>query len=114
MMEDIREIYISAVLNRPVISETGRELGRLWDLIITPGEVFPAVSHLLVKRKSKVLSIPWPEVSLFNQFVVSVNARAAKPAPYIAREGEILVRRDILDKQIVDVDGAKVVRVNDL
>lgn len=114
MMEDIREIYISAVLNRPVISETGRELGRLWDLIITPGEAFPAVSHLLVKRKGKVLSVPWPEVSLFNQFVVSVNARAAKPAPYIAREGEILVRRDILDKQIVDVDGAKVVRVNDL
>ena len=114
MMEDIREIYISAVLNRPVISETGRELGRLWDLIITPGEVFPAVSHLLVKRKGTVRSVPWQAVSLFNQFVVSVNARAAKPEPYTSREGEILVRRDILDKQIVDVDGAKVVRVNDL
>ncbi len=114
MIEELREIYISAVLNRPVISETGRELGRLWDLIITPGEVFPAVSHLLVKRQGKVLTVPWQEVSLFNQFVVSVNARAANPEPYVAGEGEILVRRDILDKQIVDVDGAKVVRVNDL
>lgn len=114
MMEDIREIYISAVLNRPVISETGRELGRLWDLIITPGEVFPAVSHLLIKKKGRVFSVPWQEVSLFNQIVVSVNARAAKPSPYTAGDGEILVRRDILDKQIVDVDGAKVVRVNDL
>ncbi len=114
MIEDLREIYISAVLNRPVISETGRELGRLWDLIITPGELFPAVSHLLLRKKGRIYSVPWQEVSLFNQFVVSVNARAAKPEPYEAGDGEILVRRDILDKQIVDVDGAKVVRVNDL
>ena len=43
----------------------------------------------------------------------SRGRRSEIPA-YVPREGDILVKRDILDRQIVDVNGAKVVRVNDL
>jgi CBS domain-containing protein len=61
------------------------------------------------------MSLPWSEVTLFTHVVISVTG--IKPPdlkPYEYAEGEILVRRDLLDKQIVDVDGAKVVRVNDI
>lgn len=110
----VNELYLSSVLGKTVINDLGREIGRLQDLLMVPGEVFPEVSHLLVRSGKSTYAIAWLDVSLFNSFVISVSARLASLAPYTAREGDILVRRDILDKQIVDVDGAKVVRVNDL
>jgi magnesium transporter len=108
------ELFLSSVLGRPVIDQQGREIGRLWDLVMIPGEGFPEVSHLLVKKGKQIFSFSWHEIALFNSFVISVHGHAPGSSPYIPREGEILVRRDILDKQIVDVEGAKVVRVNDL
>ena len=114
MREELQEIFLSAVLGKPVINEQGQRLGTLWDLLMVPGEVFPEVSHLLVKSHSGIVAIPWQQISLFNRFVISASSRFHESVAYIQREGEILVKRDILDKQIVDVDGAKVVRVNDL
>ena len=114
MLDEMRELFLSSVLGKTVIDEQGQMIGRLWDLVMVPGEVFPEVSHLLVKGKRGAVTIPWQQIMLFNRFVISVSSRHFAATPYHPREGEILVKRDILDKQIVDVDGAKVVRVNDL
>lgn len=108
------EIFISSILGKTVINTQGHEIGKLWDLIMVPGEVFPEVSHLLVKKGRRILSIPWNRISLFNRFVISIAGMTNHLPEYITKDGEILVKRDILDKQIVDVNGAKVVRVNDL
>jgi CBS domain-containing protein/sporulation protein YlmC with PRC-barrel domain len=110
----MNELYLSSVLDKTVINEQGQEIGRLRDMIMVPGEGFPEVSHLLVKGKHDTFSIPWENISLFNKFVISVAVPVNALEKYAPREGEIHVKRDILDKQIVDVDGAKVVRVNDL
>lgn len=110
----INELFLSSVLDKIVINEQGQKIGRLWDLVMAPGEIFPEVSHLLIKRDKDILAIPWHGISLFNPVVISVSRLERHIQPYVPREGEILVRRDILDKQIVDVNGAKVVRVNDL
>ena len=110
------DLFLSSVLGKPVINQQGQAMGVLWDLIMTPGAVFPEVSNVLVRKGRKKFSFPWQAISLFNSFVISVDTGAV-PATmplYEPKEGEILVRRDILDKQIVDVEGAKVVRVNDL
>jgi CBS domain-containing protein len=61
------------------------------------------------------MSLPWSEVALFTHVVIStVGVKPPGLTDYVPRDGEILVRRGLLDKQIVDVDGAKVVRVNDI
>ncbi|HEY6838807.1 MAG TPA: PRC-barrel domain-containing protein, partial [Geobacteraceae bacterium] len=109
----MNELFFSEVLGKTVINEQGREIGKLSDLLMVPGEVFPEVSHLLVKKKKDVLAIPLKDILLFNRIVISVRMRRDFTG-YLAKDGDILVKRDILDKQIVDVDGAKVVRVNDL
>ena len=108
------ELFVSAVLGKTVINDRGQEIGKLQDLIMVPGEVFPEVSHLLVREKKDILAIPWKDVSLFNRLVISIRAGVGADRHHPGKEGEILVKRDILDKQIVDVNGAKVVRVNDL
>jgi len=114
MTEELNEVYLSRVLGKTVINDKGRKIGALADLVMTPGETFPEVSHVIVTDRKRLLAIPWYDIALFNRFVVSVKRIAGEYSRYESPDGEILVKRDILDKQIVDVDGAKVVRVNDI
>jgi len=114
MTEELNEVYFSRVLKKMVINEHGRRIGKLGDIVMVPGEGFPQVSHLIVRQNKRTVSIPWSSISLFNRFVISVKGSATDFDSYLEAENEILVKRDILDKQIVDVDGAKVVRVNDI
>ncbi len=114
MAEELDEVNLSRVLGKTVIDEKGQKIGTLHDLVMIPGEVFPQVSHIIVKSRKCLLTIPWFAITLFNRFVISVGRNSADFPCHEESEGEILVKRDILDKQIVDVDGAKVVRVNDI
>lgn len=108
------ELFLSAVLDRPVISLSGREIGKLWDVAMSPGEPLPLVKHLLVRKAGRIRRVPWVDIALFNPVVVSLKGELEGAGDVPELEDEVLMRRDILDKQIVDVDGARVVRVNDL
>ncbi|GFO56432.1 membrane protein [Geomonas sp. Red276] len=108
------QMYLSAILDKPLIDVTGAVLGKVHDLAITPDEEFPIVSQILVRRKGATYAVAWEKVVLFNPSVISVRSSVKEMQGYRETGGDIHVRRDILDKQIVDVNGAKVVRVNDL
>lgn len=114
MTEELNEVYLSRVLGKTVINDKGSEIGVLADLIMVPGETFPQVSHVIVSTGKRSAAIPWSDIALFNRFVVSVRRTTDQLDAVESQDGEILLKRDILDKQIVDVDGAKVVRVNDI
>lgn len=115
MRTEYSEIYLSSVIGRSVITSGGQEIGTLRDLVMVPGEVFPEVSHLVIRRGRALETLPWSAVKLFTHIVISTTGTTPGGlVTYTPQEGEILVKRDLLDKQIVDVDGAKVVRVNDI
>jgi len=109
-----QQLYFSDVLKQSVINKTGQRLGRFTDLVITPGDEFATVTHLLFRRTGETLAVPWHRVLLFNPAAISISGSVNTLDTYRQAGGDILVKRDILDKQIVDVNGAKVVRVNDL
>ncbi len=108
------EIFVSEIINKPVLDQKGEEIGRLKDIVISPGEPFPAVSALIVAAGRTIYLIPWDIVNLFNRRVISVNVISSQLAPASVVPSDILIGRDMLDKQIVDINGAKLVRVNDL
>jgi len=109
-----QQLYLSSVLDRQLTNTNGQVLGRVFDLTITPGEEFPVVSQVLFRRGGQTYSIAWDRVLIFNPLVISVSSSISELTSHQEIEGEIHVKRDILDKQIVDVNGAKIVRVNDL
>ncbi len=112
---EINEIYLSSVIGRSVINFKGEQIGILRDLIMVPGEVFPEVSHIVIKCRKGLKTLPWGEVSLFTHVVISTGSNTPQQLHTFDPDAkDILVKRDLLDKQIVDVDGAKVVRVNDI
>jgi CBS domain-containing protein/sporulation protein YlmC with PRC-barrel domain len=108
------EIFISEVQNKPVLDPMGEEIGRLTDIILTMGEPFPSVSVLLISSGKETFIVPWEMVNLFNRRVISVSVHKKDLAHVTPPPSDILICRDLLDKQIVDINGAKLVRVNDL
>lgn len=108
------EIFVSEVLGKPVLDQAGEEIGRLKDIVVGPGEPFPPVQALVISRRRHLVLLPWDTINLFNRRVISVNVRAEFMSPASLLPTDILICRDLLDKQIVDINGAKLVRVNDL
>jgi magnesium transporter len=108
------DIFVSDVFKQPVLDQAGEEIGKLKDIIVGQGDPFPAVTALVVVSGKSVVVLPWEQINLFNKRVISANVlrSALSPAPPAATD--ILICRDLLDKQIVDINGAKLVRVNDL
>jgi len=111
-------VFFSTLLNKPVFDAAGVFVGRLSDLAVSVAAVFPPVVDFVVQRgrwERFPLTGRWSDVADFEGPVIhlGVDIRGLTPSkPYIS--GEILVREELLDKQIVDMSGAKVVRVNDL
>ena len=107
------EIFVSEVYKKPVLDPTGEEIGKLRDIIVGMGEPFPAVTAIVVTGEHTYV-LPWDGINLFNRRVISVTTVAKNLNPSSIASTDILICRDLLDKQIVDINGAKLVRVNDL
>lgn len=113
-MAYITDVYLSEILKKDVVDQFGRKVGVLWDLSIIPGTEYPRVTRLILRKGRQFLEVPVKYLQLFNRFVLTVDLSEASPGAYTFQETDILIKKHILDKQIVDVNGAKVVRVNDL
>jgi len=108
------ELFASEILRKPVLDPKGEELGRVKDIVIVRGEPLPKVSALIIDRKKGMLKLPWSDLNIFNKRIISANIYSEVLQLYEHNEEDLLLVRDILDKQIVDANGAKVVRVNDV
>ncbi|MGN0301650.1 MAG: magnesium transporter, partial [Anaerotardibacter sp.] len=103
-------------IGEPVIDANGEKLGTISDLAISTGEVFPRITSLAFKGPGQTpFMISWRKyVEDFSEEGITLKVdRTAIRFSYLQPE-EVLLARDLLDKQIVDTQGMKVVRVNDL
>ena len=108
------EVFSSEIIKKTVLDPKGEDLGRVKDLVIVKGDPLPKVSALILERKKKFFHLPWHDLNIFNKKIISSKTYADNLQPYEMEEDDLLILRDILDKQIVDANGAKVVRVNDI
>ena len=112
----VRFLFFSQILGKPVVSADGQELGRLADLIVIPGEPYPPVESIVVRSFHRTrLRLLWASVAQFDtRGVRLLPGSVAEPLPEQSAADRLRVAEELLDRQIVDVEGAKVVRVNDL
>ena len=108
------ELFVSEILKKPVLDPKGEELGRVKDIVVIKGETFPKVSALIIEKKKRLSNLPWIDLNIFNKRIISAKIYSEVLQPYEFSEKDLLIVRDIFDKQIVDANGAKVVRVNDV
>ena len=107
-------IYLSELLDRPLLDKKGDTIGKIRDLNVVPGDPFPSVEGLYVKTPGGTDYVPMKEINVLNKRVVTIHGDVDTLVYTEPREKEILIAKHIMDKQIVDVNGVKVVRVNDV
>ena len=108
--------YLSQMLKLPVIDSDGEKIGIVNDLGIATGEVFPHVTSLAFQGPGRTpFMISWRKyVDRFDDHGVYLNCTSTDIRFSYLQPQEVLMVRDILNKQIVDTRGLKVVRVNDI
>lgn len=109
-------IYLSQLVGNPVFDLNGERIGKVNDLGIATGEVFPRVTALAIEGPSKTpFMVSWRKyVESFDESEVRLKVVATDIRFSYLQPSEVLIARDLLNKQIVDTRGARVVRVNDL
>ena len=108
-------LYLSQVLGRPILDLEGERVATLKDLIVRLGEDdHPPVAGFVARYRRRDFFLPRWRISHFGEAGVRLNSDILDLRPFVRRDGEVLLARDVLDKQLIDVDGKRVVRVNDV
>jgi sporulation protein YlmC with PRC-barrel domain len=107
-------LYLSQVLGRPVRDVEGRPVAAIKDVIVHLGEDHPPVTGLVARHVRRLIYLPRTRISRFDESGAQLNFDLLDLRDFKRRDGEVLLARDVLDKQLVDVDGKRVVRVNDV
>src|SRR5208282_3729304 len=104
---------LTELLGLPVFDSSGSQSGRVRELALTPTADRAHVALFIVRTKTGDLVLPCGAVTSINGGIRATTAASTWQAAD-ASEGLFLLARDLLDQQIIDVHGRKVVRVNDV
>ncbi|HET9595771.1 MAG TPA: CBS domain-containing protein [Anaeromyxobacteraceae bacterium] len=113
---DPRFVFFSTLLRAPVLDASRAPVGRLVDLAASTGEPYPPVETLFVRSgRARTMMAPWTAVDRVEGGALLLRpGTALEPAPERLPPDRLRLAGELLDRQIVDVEDAKLVRVNDL
>jgi magnesium transporter len=107
--------YLSNTLGMRVLDRKQSVVGTIADLEVATGEKFPVVTAILVRTRRGVTRVAWHNVRGLGIAECTLKLADAELQPNFKLEDtSMLLLNHVLDKQIVDIHGAKVVRVNDI
>ena len=113
ILANMSALALTELLGAPVLDSAGRNCGRVREVALVPQEDRVRISVLIVKTKTGDRALPLQSVTSINAGVRAATAYADWSS-INATEGLFLLERDLLDQQVIDVHGRKVVRVNDV
>jgi magnesium transporter len=106
-------LYFTELLSMPVVDLKGRRIGRVKDAAIVPLVHPSRIDRLLVGGADAWLAIRFDQVGAIS-LAGGIELSDEVLVPYHDDEYMLRIGRDLLDQQIIDVTGRKVVRVNDI
>src|ERR1700731_896616 len=104
---------LSELLGATVYDSSGAAAGRVREVTLAPQEDRDRIASFIVKTKSGNRVIPFSAVTTVDANIHTSTQPSEWPAANGA-EGLFLLERDLLDQQVIDINGRKVVRVNDV
>jgi len=112
---DVSTFYISRVIGRKVLSQSDEIIGKVQDILVNVQTQKPQVIALKIKFGNKVKLIDFSGFKILkykHQYVFKCNKELNTLTDTI--ENTLYLKNNVLDRQLVDIDGRKLVRVNDL
>jgi magnesium transporter len=109
-------LFLSQILGKRVFNRQNRKIGKVMDLAVGMVEPYPIVTEMLLSPagSGENFCVPWSKVLEMDKVLRLDDFSTDECRRPESREGEIFLKDTLLDKQVVDTNGAKVRRVNDL
>lgn len=106
--------FLTSIVDRPVEGKTGEPIGRIEDVIVRMGDDrYPPISGLVVRDGRRRFFVSANLLQKLNGSA-RLSSSTVDLQPFTRRAGEVLLRRDVLDHQLIDITGRRIVRVNDV
>jgi sporulation protein YlmC with PRC-barrel domain len=106
-------ISLTALLGTPVTDAQGHLRGRLKDIAVATGEDAGKVAGLVLKTRDGLCIVPSQEVMETPAGTLELRSAGAM-VPLEDQGNYLYLQQDLIDRQIIDIHGRKVVRVNDV
>ena len=107
-------LHLSLIVGGTLRDRNGGRLGRVDDLIVHLGEDYPPVTGVLARVAGRQVFVPASELAEIAHARVEMVSDRIDLQPFERREGEVLLRKDVLDRQLINIDGARLVRANEI
>jgi CBS domain-containing protein len=110
-----RTLHLSELLHRPLTDRGGESIGRVSDVIVRlRGEQYPLVTGLVAAVGGREVYVPIEQVSSFDGDVLKLTSAKLDLRRFERRDGEVLLRADVLGHRLIDVESAQLIRAHDL
>jgi CBS domain-containing protein len=109
-------VSLAGLVGAQVSNQSGQHVGRLVDLVarVHGEDRYPPITGLLVKVGSRTSFLPASSVASITHGSVTLSSARLDLREFTRRQGEVVLAKDLLDHQLVDVDGRQVIRAADL
>ena len=108
-------LHLSSVVGSPLRDADGTRLGKVEDLIVRLGGVgYPPITGFLVSVAGRPSFLGADRVSEIGSDGVVMRKAKLDLRPFERRPEEVLLKRDLLDRQLINVEGARLVRANEI
>jgi CBS domain-containing protein/sporulation protein YlmC with PRC-barrel domain len=107
-------LFLTSIVDLPVEGKSGDRLGTLADLIVRMGEEpYPTITGLVVRDRRRRFFVSAGILQSLDS-TARLASSTVDLQPFSRRDGEVLLRQDVLDHQLIDITGRRIVRVNDV
>jgi CBS domain-containing protein len=108
-------LRLSRLLKRPVADRSGEQIGKVADIIVRlRGTDYPLVMGLVAAVGGREIFVPIDQVGTFEGDPLRLSSARLDLRHFERREGEVLLRADVLGHRLIDVENARLVRAADL
>jgi CBS domain-containing protein len=110
-----RVLHLSLVVGGDLRDADGLRLGRVDDLIVRlAGDDYPPVTGALATIAGRAVFVPAELIDEIAPGAVRIRRSRLDLQPFRRRSQEVLLKEDVLDRQLINVDGARLVRTNEI
>jgi CBS domain-containing protein len=109
-------VSVASLVGAPVFNQRGQRVGKLVDLVarMQGQDRYPPLTGLLLRIGSRNSFLPIEAVDSINHQSVHLRTARLDLREFMRRPGEVMLAKDMLDHQVVDLDGRQVIRAADL
>ena len=112
---EVRTLHLSELIKRPVTARGGEPLGRISDVVVRlRGSELPLVIGGVASVGGRQVFVPLEQVSSFDGEVLQLTSARLDLRQFERRPGEVLLRADVLDHRLIDVEAGRLTKAVDV